>query len=57
VETKKLIQYIKLYFQIYKRDDLPEPKSVLTAAPKASHLVAEAAAREIFTALMEGNMW
>lgn len=54
VKAKELLQYFKSYLEIYKGDELPEPKSMLVATAEANNLAAVAAARETYTALMEG---
>ncbi|XP_071454214.1 atlastin isoform X2 [Hetaerina americana] len=53
VKAKELVQYFKSYIQIYKGDDLPEPKSMLEATAEANNLSAVAAAKEMYTILME----
>ncbi|XP_021922722.1 atlastin isoform X3 [Zootermopsis nevadensis] len=54
VKAKELLQYFKSYLEIYKGDELPEPKSMLVATAEANNLAAVAAARETYTMLMEG---
>jgi atlastin len=53
VKTKELLHYFKSYLQIYKRDELPEPNSVLVARAQAINRATVAAATETYTALME----
>ncbi|XP_046402727.1 atlastin isoform X2 [Ischnura elegans] len=53
VKAKELVQYFKSYIQIYKGDDLPEPKSMLEATAEANNLSAVAAAKEMYSVLME----
>lgn len=54
VKAKELLQYFKSYLEIYRGDELPEPKSMLVATAEANNLAAVAAARETYTMLMEG---
>nr|CAD7204654.1 unnamed protein product [Timema douglasi] len=54
VKAKELVQYFKSYLEIYKGDELPEPKSMLAATAEANNLAAVAAARETYVNLMEG---
>ncbi|XP_063231585.1 atlastin isoform X2 [Bacillus rossius redtenbacheri] len=54
VKAKELVQYFKSYLEIYKGDELPEPKSMLAATAEANNLSAVAAAKELYTGLMEG---
>ncbi|KAG8228439.1 hypothetical protein J437_LFUL003916 [Ladona fulva] len=53
ITAKELVQYFKSYIQIYKGDDLPEPKSMLEATAEANNLSAVATAKETYTVLME----
>ncbi|XP_045502422.1 atlastin isoform X1 [Colias croceus] len=53
VKAKDLLVYFKAYMNIYKGNDLPEPKSMLVATAEANNLTAVAEAREIYTTLME----
>lgn len=54
VKAKELLQYFKSYLEIYRGDELPEPKSMLVATAEANNLAAVAAARETYMMLMEG---
>lgn len=54
VKAKELLQYFKSYLEIYKGDELPEPKSMLVATAEANNLAAVATARETYSSLMEG---
>ncbi|PSN43385.1 Atlastin [Blattella germanica] len=54
VKAKELLQYFKSYLEIYKGDELPEPKSMLVATAEANNLAAVAAARDTYSSLMEG---
>ncbi|XP_069673514.1 atlastin isoform X2 [Periplaneta americana] len=54
VKAKELLQYFKSYLEIYKGDELPEPKSMLVATAEANNLAAVAAARDTYTIMMEG---
>lgn len=53
VKSKELVQYFKSYINVYKGDDLPEPKSMLEATAEANNLSAVAGAKEMYTVLME----
>ncbi|VVD01469.1 unnamed protein product, partial [Leptidea sinapis] len=53
VRAKELLVYFKAYMNIYKGNDLPEPKSMLVATAEANNLTAVAEARELYTNLME----
>ncbi|XP_045530273.1 atlastin isoform X2 [Pieris brassicae] len=53
VRSKDLLLYFKAYMNIYKGNDLPEPKSMLVATAEANNLTAVAEAREVYTTLME----
>ncbi|KDR14875.1 atlastin-like [Zootermopsis nevadensis] len=54
VTAKELLQYFKSYLEIYKGDELPEPKSILVATAEVHNLTAVAEATETYTMLMEG---
>ncbi|XP_021191931.3 atlastin isoform X4 [Helicoverpa armigera] len=53
VRAKDLLQYFKSYMNIYKGNELPEPKSMLVATAEANNLTAVAEAKELYTKLME----
>ncbi|XP_049878146.1 atlastin isoform X1 [Pectinophora gossypiella] len=53
VKAKDLVQYFKSYMNIYKGNELPEPKSMLVATAEANNLTAVAEAKEVYTLLME----
>uniref|UniRef100_A0A023EUV9 Putative guanylate-binding protein n=1 Tax=Aedes albopictus TaxID=7160 RepID=A0A023EUV9_AEDAL len=53
VKARDLVQYFKSYMAIYKGNELPEPKSMLVATAEANNLTAVAAAKDIYTQLME----
>ncbi|XP_053613565.1 atlastin isoform X1 [Plodia interpunctella] len=53
VKCKDLVQYFKSYMNIYKGNELPEPKSMLVATAEANNLTAVAEAKEVYTSLME----
>ncbi|XP_028037466.1 atlastin isoform X2 [Bombyx mandarina] len=53
VKAKDLVQYFKSYMNIYKGNELPEPKSMLVATAEANNLTAVAEAKEVYTRLME----
>ncbi|XP_058467288.1 atlastin [Malaya genurostris] len=53
VKARDLVQYFKSYMAIYKGNELPEPKSMLVATAEANNLTAVAAAKEVYSQLME----
>ncbi|RZC34149.1 atlastin, partial [Asbolus verrucosus] len=53
VKCRDLVQYFKSYMQIYKGNELPEPKSMLVATAEANNLSAVADAKETYVTLME----
>ncbi|XP_068895871.1 atlastin isoform X2 [Tenebrio molitor] len=53
VKGRDLVQYFKSYMQIYKGNELPEPKSMLVATAEANNLSAVADAKETYVGLME----
>ncbi|XP_037913388.1 atlastin isoform X2 [Hermetia illucens] len=53
VKARDVIQYFKSYMAIYKGNELPEPKSMLVATAEANNLTAVAAAKDLYTQLME----
>ncbi|XP_026743061.1 atlastin-like isoform X2 [Trichoplusia ni] len=53
VRAKDLVQYFKSYMNIYKGNELPEPKSMLVATAEANNLTAVAESKELYTKLME----
>ena len=53
VTGKELLEYFKAYMNIFKGDDLPEPKSMLQATAEANNLAAVAIARDLYCKEME----
>ncbi|XP_059048481.1 atlastin isoform X2 [Achroia grisella] len=53
VKAKDLLQYFKSYMNIYKGNELPEPKSMLVATAEANNLTAVAEAKEVYMTLMD----
>ncbi|XP_037072129.1 atlastin-like isoform X3 [Pollicipes pollicipes] len=53
VKAKELVTYFEAYMNIYKGSELPEPKSMLEATAEANNLSAVAAAKEVYTQMME----
>lgn len=49
VKARDLLQYFKSYLNIFKSDDMPEPKTMLLATAEANNLNAVAAAKELYT--------
>jgi atlastin len=52
LRAKEMLQHFKSYLEIYKRNELPGPKTMLSVA-EAYNLSAVIAAKETYTALME----
>lgn len=53
VRARDMLQYFTSYVNIYKGDELPEPKTMLVATAEANNLTAVAAAKEIYQQMME----
>ncbi|XP_049818028.1 atlastin isoform X2 [Aethina tumida] len=53
VKAKDFVQYCKSYMEIYKGNELPEPKSMLVATAEANNLSAVADSKDMYTQLME----
>lgn len=53
VKARDLVQYFKSYLNIFKSDDMPEPKTMLLATAEANNLNAVAAAKDIYTQHMD----
>lgn len=53
VKAKDLLSYFKCYIEIYKGDELPQPKSMLEATAEANNLSAVAEAKDLYLQLME----
>lgn len=53
VKAKELVQYFKSYIDIYKGDELPEPKSMLVATAEGNNLAAVAMAKDTYKQKME----
>lgn len=49
VKARDLVQYFKSYLNIFKSEDMPEPKTMLLATAEANNLNAVAAAKELYT--------
>lgn len=49
----QLMEYFKRYLEIFKGEDMPEPKSMLEATAEANNLAAVASARDLYTKEME----
>ncbi|XP_012536021.1 atlastin isoform X6 [Monomorium pharaonis] len=53
VKAKDLLEYFKSYINLYKGDELPEPKSMLVATAEANNLTAVAEAKDLYLQMME----
>lgn len=53
VRCRDLVQYFLSYMNIYKGDDLPEPKTMLVATAEANNLAAVSDAKETYMQMME----
>ncbi|XP_064489554.1 atlastin-2-like [Ornithodoros turicata] len=53
VTCQELLEYFKAYVNIFKGDELPEPKSMLEATAEANNLAAVATAKDKYTSAME----
>ncbi|CAH0550585.1 unnamed protein product [Brassicogethes aeneus] len=53
VKAKDFVQYCKCYMEIYKGNELPEPKSMLVATAEANNLSAVADSKDMYVQLME----
>ncbi|KAG5673427.1 hypothetical protein PVAND_003475 [Polypedilum vanderplanki] len=53
VKARDLVQYFKSYLNIFKSDDMPEPKTMLLATAEANNLNAVAAAKDLYTQHMD----
>ncbi|XP_013786327.1 atlastin-2-like isoform X1 [Limulus polyphemus] len=53
ITARELVEYFKAYTNIYKGDELPEPKSMLEATAEANNLAAVASAKDHYCSGME----
>merc|ERR1739844_784465 len=53
VKCKDLSRYMRAYVDIFKGDEMPEPKSMLEATSEANNLASLAEAKEIYMRAME----
>jgi atlastin len=53
VKARDLITYFKSYIEIYKSNELPEVRSIVTATAEANNLTAAAAAKDMYVHEME----
>ncbi|KAG8190116.1 hypothetical protein JTE90_026686 [Oedothorax gibbosus] len=53
ITAKDLINYFKVYVEIFKGGELPEPKSMLNATAEANNLTAAANSKEFYNSEME----
>ncbi|XP_035687248.1 atlastin-2-like isoform X1 [Branchiostoma floridae] len=53
VTARELVEYFKAYVNVFKSDELPEPKSMLQATAEANNLAAVATAKALYQAEME----
>ena len=53
VKCKDLVEFFKAYIEIFKGDEMPEPKSMLIATSEANNLASLSAAKDAYISLME----
>lgn len=53
VKARDLVQYFISYLNIFKSDDMPEPKTMLRATAEANNLNAVSTAKDLYTQHME----
>ncbi|TRY76895.1 hypothetical protein TCAL_09587 [Tigriopus californicus] len=53
VKCKELVQFFRAYIEIFKGDEMPEPKSMLKATSEANNLASLQEAKETYVAMME----
>ncbi|XP_076306362.1 atlastin-2-like isoform X1 [Tachypleus tridentatus] len=53
ITSRELVEYFKAYTNIFKGDELPEPKSMLEATAEANNLAAVASAKDYYCSGME----
>ena len=53
VRCKELVQFFKAYIEIFKGDEMPEPKSMLQATSEANNLASLSEAKDVYVAMME----
>lgn len=53
VTAIELLEYFKAYINVYKGNELPEPKSMLEATAEANNLAAAASAKNLYSSTME----
>jgi len=54
VKCKDLSRYMRAYVDIFKGDEMPEPKSMLEATSEANNLASLSEAKDLYTNMMEG---
>ena len=54
VKCKDLSRYMRAYVEIFKGDEMPEPKSMLEATSEANNLASLSEAKDLYTNMMEG---
>jgi len=54
VKCKDLSRYMRAYVDIFKGDEMPEPKSMLEATSEANNLASLSEAKDLYTTMMEG---
>lgn len=53
VKARDLVQYFKSYLNIFRSEDMPEPRTMLLATAEANNLNAVAAAKDLYSQHME----
>merc|ERR1712029_477329 len=54
VKCKELVGFFRAYIEIFKGDEMPEPKSMLEATSEANNLASLSEAKDLYTNMMEG---
>jgi atlastin len=53
VRCKEIVNFFKAYIEVFKGDEMPEPKSMLQATSEANNLASLSEAKDTYIALME----
>jgi len=53
VKAKEVVRFFKAYMEIFKGDEMPEPKSMLKATSEANNLASLSESKDAYVAMME----